>query len=95
MYRSQEWWRARAEEKAIPACQARGGKYVAGSADFGPGHSRNPGSGAEFNGNNLGWFYAYQTHAHRYGGNNHGQVVGKARESRTWVGVCTKRVRRR
>ena len=89
-------WIAMAEARAIPACRARGGKYVAGSADFGPGHSRDPGSdAATFNGNNMGWFYAYQTHAHRYNNNNHHLVIGKARESRTWVGVCTKRVRRR
>ncbi len=88
-------WIRMAEARAIPACRAKGGKYVAGSADFGPGHSRDPGSGVEFNGNNLGWFYAYQTHAHRYSNNNHHLVIGKARESRTWSGVCTKRVRRR
>ncbi len=95
--RSPDWWQARAEEKVIPACRAKGGKYVAGSADFGPGHNHNGGApGSEnFHGNNHGWFFAWQTHAHRYNNNNHHLVVGKARESRTWVGVCTKRVRRR
>ncbi len=95
--RSPDWWRARAEEKAIAACRARGGKYVAGSADFGPGHNRNGGAGHpnNDNGDYHGWFYAFQSHHHRYGTNQHGLFVGKARESRTWSGVCTKRVRRR
>ena len=97
VYRSQEWWRARAEEKAIPACRAKGGKYVAGSADFGPGHNREGGAGGGVNdnGDNHGWFYATQKHSDRYPGGQTDRFRGRARESRTWSGVCTKRVRRR
>ena len=95
--RSPDWWRARAEEKVIPACRARGGKYVAGSADFGRGHNREggPDGGVNDNGDYHGWFYALQRHSDRYPGGQNDRFVGKARESRTWVGVCTKRVRRR
>ncbi len=95
LFRSPDWWQARAEEKAIPACRAKGGKYVAGSADFGPGHNRESGSGVNFNGNNHGWFFAFQKHSDRYPGGQTDRFRGRARESRTWVGVCTKRVRRR
>ena len=91
-FRSPDWWRARAEERVIPACRARGGKYVAGSADFGPGHNDNAGVGDNvyFNGDNHGWFYAVAENSL-----NPGTFARRARESRTWVGVCTKRVRRR
>ncbi len=96
-FRSPDWWRARAEEKVIPACQARGGKYVEGSADFGPGHNREGGAGTSNNdnGDNHGWFFALQRHSDRYDPGQTDRYRGRARESRTWVGVCTKRVRRR
>ena len=69
-----------AEARAIPACRARGGKYVAGSADFGRGHNRNGGAGGGVNDNGdyHGWFYAHQSHHHRYQTGQHGLFVGKA-----------------
>ncbi len=90
-FRTEAQWIAMAEARAIAACRARGGKYVPGSADFGPGHNRDRGSGVSDAGANLGWFYLIEDHP------NPQQTVKKrrARESRTWVGVCTKRVRRR
>ncbi len=80
-----------AEARAIAACRARGGKYVEGSADFGPGHNDNAhvGDNLYFNGDNHGWFYATEPR------DGHPHLKWSARESRTWVGVCTKRVRRR
>ena len=93
-FRTAAQWIAMAEGRAIAACRARGGKYVAGSADFGPGHNRdrggNPGD-ANFAGANLGWFYHIVPNPNR----NSQTSSRRARESRTWVGVCTKRVRRR
>ena len=91
-FRTEAQWIAMAEARAIPACKARGGKYVAGSADFGRGHNRdrggNPGD-PNYTGANQGWFYEVEAHQT--------QAVSKrkARESRTWVVTCTKRVRRR
>ncbi len=76
-----------AEARAPAACRARGGKYVAGSADFGRGHNRNNGRGNHATGDYHGWFYATNPHATAF--------QFQARESRTWVGVCTKRGRRR
>ncbi len=35
-----------AEARATPACQAKGGKYVDGNADFDPGHNREGGTGS-------------------------------------------------
>ena len=89
-YRSPEWWTAQAEALGPAACRARGGKYVEGSADFGRGHNRGNGRGVNANGDYHGWFYAVQPHQ-TYPAN----VQSRARESRTWVVVCTKRVRRR
>ncbi len=86
-YRSPEWWTAQAEARGPAACRARGGKYVEGSADFGRGHNRGNGRNQNANGDYHGWFYASNPHA------THFQY--QARESRTWVVVCTKRVRRR
>ena len=82
---SAEHWQTRAETAAVSACQARNAKYVAGSAAFGQGHSDF--SESEINrGAGLGWFY----HDTLAGPNfNH-----RARQSRTWSGVCTKKVRR-
>ena len=92
-------WRSRLDRyggsPAIPACRARGGKYVAGSADFGRGHNRDNGRGVNANGDNHGWFYAFQLHSDRYPGGQTDRFRGRVRESRTWSGVCTKRVRRR
>ncbi len=95
---SEAEWLAKAEAAAIPACRARGGKYVAGSADFGPGHNRESGEGShnqvDYMGPNHGWFYDYRRNSES-GGSNANAYQAKARESRTWSGVCTKRVRRR
>ena len=89
----ESWWKARAEEEVIAACAALGGgyKYKRGSADFGPGHSRDVGTGlnnVEDMGDFHGWFYAW----HRHDTLND-RWFTRARESRTWHGTCTKRVR--
>ena len=84
-------WKAAAETLVIAACEDRGMKYVRGSADFGPGHSRHRGAGingVEDKGPNHGWFYAWHRHdtiTNRW--------MARARESRAWHGACTKRVR--
>ena len=95
---SEDEWIAKAEAAAIPACRARGGKYVAGSADFGPGHNRESGEGSlnnvDYMGPNHGWFYDYRRNSES-GGSNANAYQAKARESRTWSAVCKKRVRRR
>ena len=84
---SAAWWQGQAETAADAAaarlCQARGAKYVAGSAQFGPGHNHNKG----LNGDNLGWFYGPNLetgNTHRY----------QARQSRTWTATCKKTIRR-
>ena len=86
--RSEAQWIAAAETAAIAACRAQGGRYVSGSADFGPGHNENRGTGLDDKGPNHGWFYAWQRNE-----TNTGVWYARARESRTWHGVCTKRVR--
>ena len=93
---SEEAWLAKAEAAAIAACQSRGSgwKYVKGSADFGPGHNIERGSGAEDMGANHGWFYDYRRNSESGGTNQHAYQA-RARESRTWSAVCKKRVRRR
>ena len=78
------YWQTRAEGAAARACRARGARYVAGSAAFGPGHSvarsgLNRGAG-------LGWFYVDNEATLNY---NH-----QARQSRTWTATCKKTVRR-
>ena len=86
-------WRAMAETAAEGACRARGARYVAGSADFGTGHSRDSGGSGRtvpsYTGMGLGWFMdrglpdgGQATHRYR------------VRQSRTWTGTCIKRVRR-
>ena len=92
---SEDEWIAKAEAAATAACRARGGKYVAGSADFGPGHNRERGSGANYMGPNHGWFYDYRRQSESGFGSNANAYQAKARESRTWSAVCKKRVRRR
>jgi len=85
---SAAWWQGQAETAADAAaarlCQARGAKYVAGSAQFGPGHNNNKG----LNGENLGWFYGPNLETggatYRY----------QARQSRTWTATCKKVIRR-
>ncbi len=89
-FRSPDWWTAQAEALAPAACQARGGKYVEGSADFGRGHNRDNGGGIDANGDYHGWFYSSQPN--QYTPSN---LQSRARESRTWSAVCKKRVRRR
>ena len=81
------WWRGQAETAAaaaaVSACQARGYKYVAGSAKFGPGHNQNKGS----HGDNLGWFYGPNL-------DTGGAYKYQARQSRTWTATCKKVIRR-
>ena len=81
------WWQGRAETAAeaaaASACQARGAKYVAGSARFGPGHNHNKG----LNGDNWGWFYGPNL-------DTGGAYKYQARQSRTWTATCKKTVRR-
>ena len=89
-FRSPEWWTAQAEALAPAACRARGGKYVEGSADFGRGHNRDNGRNQDANGDYHGWFYSSQPNQY-----DPSRFQSRARESRTWVAVCTKRVRRR
>ena len=85
---SAAWWQGQAETAADAAaarlCQARGAKYVAGSAQFGPGHNHNKGS----NGDNLGWFYGPNLET---GGSTYRY---QARQSRTWTATCKKVIRR-
>ena len=93
--RSEEQWIAAAEAAVIDACDDLGGgyKYKRGSADFGPGHNLEPGTGlnnVEDKGDFHGWFFAYETRVI----SSTTYYKAKARESRTWHGVCTKRVRR-
>ena len=78
------YWQTRAEGAAARACRARGARYVACSATFGPGHSvarsgLNRGAG-------LGWFYVDNEATLNY---NH-----QARQSRTWTATCKKTIRR-
>ena len=78
------YWQTRAAAAAARACRARGARYVAGSAAFGPGHSAAR-SGLN-RGTGLGWFYV----DNEDGVNSNYQ----ARESRTWTATCKKTVRR-
>ena len=85
---TEDGWIAKAEAAAKAACRAQGGRLVSGSADFGPGHDNLRGSGNFDKGPNHGWFYAWHrndTLTDRW--------FARARESRTWHGACTKRVR--
>ena len=81
-----EYWQGKAETAAVGACRARGGRYVAGSAAFGPGHSDFSRSGLN-HGAGLGWFYV---------DNDEGtaQYNHQARQSRTWTATCKKVIRR-
>ena len=76
-------WQELLTAGAARACRARGGKYVAGSGEFGPGHNNNKG----LNGDNLGWFYGPNLETgsdYKY----------QARQSRTWTATCKKTIRR-
>ena len=86
---TEDGWIAKAEAAVTAECKRRGMKYVKGSADFGMGHSRNRGE------NNLrdmgpghGWFFAANPLS-----SQPSVSFRKARESRTWSGTCSKRVR--
>ena len=81
-----EYWQTRAETVAVSGCRARGGRYVAGSAAFGPGHSDFSRSGLN-HGAGLGWFYVDNEELPSH--YNH-----QARQSRTWTATCKKTVRR-
>ena len=82
-------WMTQAETAAVSACRSRGAKYVAGSADFGRGHNADRGSGNEWHGDNLGWFYDNEQHS-----TNPNQYRARARQSRTWSATCKKTIRR-
>ena len=79
-----EYWQGKAETAAVRACRARGGRYVAGSAAFGAGHSDFARSGLN-HGAGLGWFYV---------DNDETNYNHQARQSRTWTATCKKTVRR-
>ena len=81
---SAEYWQTRAETAAVSTCRARGARYVAGSAAFGPGHSDFSRSGLN-HGAGLGWFYV---------DNDETNYNHQARQSRTWTATCKKTVRR-
>ena len=76
-------WQELLAAGAARSCRARGARYVAGSAELGPGHDNNKGS----HGNNLGWFYSPD----RDGTANY---KFQARQSRTWTATCKKTIRR-
>ena len=76
-------WQELLSEGAARACRARGARYVAGSAAFGPGHDIHKGS----HGNNLGWFYGPNL-------DTGGAYKYQARQSRTWTATCKKVIRR-
>ena len=82
-------WMTQAETAAVSACRSRGARYVAGSADFGRGHNANRGSGNNWHGDNLGWFYDNEQHS-----TDTNRYRARARQSRTWMAVCKKTVRR-
>ena len=84
-----DWWQGQLVAAAERACRARGARYVAGSAQLGPGHSENRGSGAQDVGPGLGLFFRRVTNpmsssAFRY----------QTRQSRTWEATCKKTIRR-
>ena len=93
---SEDQWIEKAVAAAKAACKAEGGRYVSGSADFGMGHNSEVGAGTndvEFMGNGHGWFYDYRRHSEVVSGGGANDYQAKARESRTWWGSCTKKVR--
>ena len=90
---STAWWQEQAAAAATAACRARGARYVAGSADFGAGHSNNRGSGVQFSGNGLGWFYDTTTALEPSPPYNRFWRT-QARQSRTWTATCKKVIRR-
>ena len=87
---SEAQWIAAAERAATAACAELGGgyKYEKGSADFGRGHNNNRAAGDRNHGEHHGWFYASWGNA-----NPATHWRSRARESRTWSGVCFKKVR--
>ncbi len=84
-----EQWMTQAEAAAVSACRSRGARYVAGSADFDRGHNANRGSGNEWHGDHLGWFYDNEQHS-----TNMNQYRARARQSRAWTATCKKTIRR-
>ena len=78
-------WQQMAEDAVAAACQAENAGEVE-SATFGQGHSNDRGSGVRDFGSGLGWLYTDR---------GSGTVRFDARQSRTWSGVCVKRVVRR
>ena len=81
-------WMALAEAAAKSACRARGYPQVT-NVDFGRGHNANRGSGNEWHGDNLGWFYDNEQDP-----NNPTHYRDRARQSRTWTATCKKVIRR-
>ena len=80
---SRAQWQELLAAGAARSCRARGARYVAGSAELGPGHNNLKGA----HGNDLGWFYGPDLDT---GGNDKYQ----ARQSRTWTATCKKTIRR-
>ena len=82
-------WNQMAATAAARACRARGARYMAGSASFGPGHSELAGSGnADYRGPSLGFMYRQVWNS----GNT--AYSYQTRQSRTWEARCKKTVRR-
>ena len=84
-------WLAGAAILARNSCAARNLDYVAGSAEFGPGHSdpqhNGHNDGRQYdNGDDLGWFVDRV--------NPLGDWQYRAQQSRTWTALCKKVVRR-
>ena len=79
-------WQQMAEDAVEAACQAQNAGRVE-SATFGMGHSNGRGTGVGDYGGGLGWFY--------FDREQNANFQYDARQSRTWSGVCVKRVVRR
>ena len=91
---SEDEWIEKAVAAAKAACRRQGGRLVSGSADFGMGHSDERGSGMTDMGPGHGWYYDYRRRSEVPGQPNQpNSYQAQARESRTWWGSCTKKVR--
>ena len=82
-------WEQMAVDAVDAACQAENAGRVE-SATFGMGHSNDRGSGIHDRGGSLGWFFDDTNRD-----DPDLLVQYRARQSRTWSGVCVKRVVRR
>ena len=79
------WWLEQAAAAADRACRDQGYRYAAGSAQFGPGHSNDRGSGTTEIGRGLGLFQRAQASG--------GAYTYPTRQSRTWSATCKKVIR--